>query len=85
MYYQFKLGNAVVKAIRVRLFSQSERLLLMTAALNHGSDVRRTGNDPEPSFLLAEQFAPADWRDVFSNRRAYDKYAPACSARKELP
>lgn len=61
---------ALIRAVRVRLYSRADRLLLMTAALNHGSDIRRTGNDPEPSFRLAQEFAPYDWKDVYRNRNA---------------
>lgn len=46
---------------RAGLFTKSERMLLMTAALNHGRDVRRAGHDPAPSFALAAELAPLGW------------------------
>jgi len=55
--------RTVRRLVRARMFSRSERLLLMTACINHGSDIRRTGNDPEPSFALARELAPQGWID----------------------
>lgn len=55
--------GSLKRLVRAHLFSRTERMLLMTAALNHGSDIRRTGNDPEPSFALARELAPKGWLD----------------------
>ena len=50
----------LAKRFRAYLFTETERLILATACLNHGSDVRRTGNDPEASFKLARELMPKE-------------------------
>ena len=52
----------LAKRFRAYLFSEAERMMLATACLNHGSDVRRTGNDPEASFRLARELMPKEVR-----------------------
>jgi hypothetical protein len=51
----------IVKSIRARMFSRQERMILMTAALNHASDATRAGGDRRASIDLAKQLAPKGW------------------------
>ena len=51
----------IVKSIRACMFTRTERMILMTAALNHASDATRAGGDRRASIDLAKQLAPKGW------------------------
>ena len=53
----------LVKRFRAYLFTETERMILAFACANHGSDVKRAGEDPEPSYRLARELMPKETKE----------------------